>query len=46
MVTFTSVAVATTKFLFGMCGCNVGSDVGTYDFSLVMDTRTRDCMCP
>ena len=34
-MTDTSVAVATTKFLFGMCDCTVDSDVGTGDFSLV-----------
>ena len=33
-MTVTSVAVATTKFLFGMC---VDSDVGTVDFSLVLE---------
>ena len=34
-VTVTSVAVATTKFLFGMCDRTIVSDVGTGDFSLV-----------
>ena len=33
-VIVTSVAVATTKFLFGMCDGVVDSDVGTSDFSL------------
>ena len=28
-------AVATTKFLFGLCNCMVDSDVGTCDLSLV-----------
>ena len=32
----TGVAVATTKFLFGMCDCTVDIDVGTGDFSLVL----------
>ena len=32
----TSVLVAITKFLFGMCDCKVNSDVGTGDFSLVL----------
>ena len=27
-MTVTSVAVVTIKFLFGMCNCMVGSDVG------------------
>ena len=35
-MTITSVAVATKKFLFGMCDCTVDSDVGTNDFSLVL----------
>ena len=35
-MTVTSVAAATTKFLSGMCGCTVDSDVGTGDFSLVL----------
>ena len=34
-MTVVSVAVATTKFAFGMCDCMVDSDVGTGDFSLV-----------
>ena len=34
-VTVTSVAVATTKFLFGMCDCAVDHDVGTGNFSIV-----------
>jgi len=34
-VTVTSVAVATTKSLFGMCDCTLDSDVGTDEFSLV-----------
>ena len=37
-MTVTSVAVATKKFLFGMCDCTVHSDVGTNDFSLVLRT--------
>ena len=32
----TSAAVATDKFLFGMCDCTANSDVGTGDFSLVL----------
>ena len=35
-MTVTSVAVATKKFLLGMCECTVDSDVGTCDFSLVL----------
>ena len=35
-VTVTSVAFATTKFLFGMCDCTVHSDVGTGNVSLVL----------
>ena len=35
-VTVTSVAGATTKFLFGMRDCKVDSDVCTGDFSLVL----------
>ena len=31
-----SVAIATTKLLFGTCDCNVDSDVGTGNFSLVL----------
>ena len=34
-MTVTSVAVATTQFLFGMCNCMVNNDVGTGEFSLV-----------
>ena len=34
-VTVTSVAVATRKFLRGVCNCTVDRDVGTADFSLV-----------
>jgi len=29
-VTVTTIAVATTKFLFGMCNCTVDSDVGDF----------------
>ena len=36
-VAVTSVAVATTKFLLGMCDCTVDNDVGTGDFSLVLE---------
>ena len=35
-MTVTSVAVATKKFLAGMCDCTVYSDAGTGDFSLVL----------
>ena len=35
-MTVTSVAVATTKFLFGMCHCTVDSNVGTDEFSLLL----------
>ena len=35
-VTITNAAVATAKFLFGMCDCTVDIDVGTGDFSLVL----------
>ena len=35
-MTFTSVAIAKTKLLFGMHDCTVDSDVGTGDFSLVL----------
>ena len=35
-VTVTSVAIATTKLLFGMCDCMVDSHVGTGYFSLVL----------
>ena len=52
-VTVTSVAVATTKFLFNMCGCTVAGDVGTGDFYLVLDilhvcghTHARSHMSP
>ena len=31
-----SVAVATTKFLYGICDCTVESDVGKSEFSLVL----------
>ena len=34
MVTY--VAIATAKFLFGMCACTANSDVDTGDFSLVL----------
>ena len=50
-MTVTSVAVATTKFLLGMCDCMVGSDVGKGDLSLVtgfcmcVDTLMCDCTC-
>ena len=33
-MTVTNVAVAITKFLFGMCDCMVSSDVGTAIFDL------------
>ena len=36
-MTVTSVAVATTKLLFGMCDCMVNSDVGMGDFSLTLE---------
>ena len=36
-MTVTSVAVATTQFLFCMCNCTVDSEVGTGDFSLVLE---------
>ena len=52
-MTVTSVTVATTKFLFGMCDCTVDSDVGTEDFSLVLrilhvcgKARVRSHMSP
>ena len=51
MVTVISIAVTTTKFLFGMCDCTVNNNVGTGDFSLVLgefarvDTRTCDRTC-
>ena len=35
-MTVTSIAVATTKSLFGMCDCTVDSDVGTGAVSLVL----------
>ena len=35
-MTVTSVALVTTKSLFGMCDCTVDSDVGTGDFLLVL----------
>ena len=35
-MTVTSVAVATTKSLFGKCNCTVDGDVGTGDFLLVL----------
>ena len=34
-MTVTSVAFATTYFLFGICNCTVNNDVGTGDFSLM-----------
>ena len=49
-VTVTSVAVVTTKFLFGICDCTVDSDVGKGDsfragaFACV-DTCTCDRTC-
>ena len=36
-MTITSVAVATAKFLFGMCDCTVNSDVSTDDFARAGD---------
>ena len=56
-VTVTVVAVATTKFLFGMCIWTGDSDVGTSNFSLELDilhvcqsmsgdTCDRTCACP
>ena len=36
-MTVTNVAVVTTKFLFGMCDCTIHSDVGTGDFSLMLE---------
>ena len=36
IVIVTSVAVATAKFLFGMCNCTVDSDIGMGGFSLVL----------
>ena len=35
-VIVTSIAVATTKFLFGMCDCMVDSDAGFSNFSLML----------
>ena len=35
-MTVTDVAVAATKFLFGMCDRTIDSDVGTGDFLLVL----------
>ena len=35
-LTVTSVPVAITKSLFGMCHCTFDSDIGTGDFSLVL----------
>ena len=35
-MTVTRVTVATTKFLFGMCDCMVGRDVGAGDSSFVL----------
>ena len=35
-MTVTSVAITTAKFLFGMCNCTVDSDVGMYNFLLVL----------
>ena len=35
-MTITSVAVGTTKFLFGICDCMVDIDDGTDDLSLVL----------
>ena len=37
-MTDNSVAVATTKFLFGMCDCTVDSEAGTCDFALVLES--------
>ena len=34
-VAFTSVAVVTMKFLFGMCNWTIASDVCTGDFALM-----------
>ena len=36
-MTVTSVAVATTKFLFGMCDGTVDSDVGTGNLLLLLE---------
>ena len=35
-VTVTNVAVATMNFLFGMCFGTFESDIGTWDFSLML----------
>ena len=35
-MTVTSVAIVTTKSLFGMCDCTVYNNVGTGDVSLVL----------
>ena len=44
-MTVTSVVVATTLFLFGMCNCTVNNDVGTGDFSLVRGIlHDRTCL--
>ena len=40
-VTDTSVAVATTKFLSGICDCTVDSDVDTGDFSFLFGNFAR-----
>ena len=37
-MTVTGVAVATTKFLFGMCDCMVDIDVDTGDLALELGT--------
>ena len=37
MATVTSVVVATTKFLFGMCDCTLNSGAGTGDLSLGLE---------
>ena len=37
-MTVTSVAVGTTKLLLGMCNCTVDCDVGTGNFSLVVES--------
>ena len=44
-VTVTSVAVAKTNCLFGMCDYTVNSDIGTCDFSLVLGIFTCVDMC-
>ena len=51
-VTVTNVAVATTKFLFGMCDCTVDSDIGQAIFRscwgfymcVAMGTCDRTCL--